>query len=77
MAKLLISAHFLSFLVVVAGDGGQGSEVPAFAGTTVSFAETTHVDNVGVGAAMAQWASVVGCGVAARRAAGCVQRYNR
>ena len=44
------------------GDRGPGCEVPAFAGTTGYFAQTTHVDNVRVGAAMGQWAVVVGLG---------------
>ena len=38
---------------------GQGCEVPAFAGTTSDFAQTTHAINVRVGAAVAQWASVI------------------
>ena len=41
--------------------GGQGCVVPAFAGTTGVFVETTHATNVGAGAAMAQWAFVVDC----------------
>ena len=36
--------------------------IPAFAGTTEYFVKTTHVDNVRVGAAMGQWAVVVGLG---------------
>ena len=37
--------------------------IPAFAGMTAGFAGTTHVTNVRVGAAMGQWAVVVGFGV--------------
>ena len=38
---------------------GQGCEVPAFAGTTVGFAGTTHAINVRAGAGTVQWAFVV------------------
>ncbi len=47
----------------------QGCEVPAFAGTTGLFVETTYANNVATGGAAAQWAVVVfvvGCGAASR-----------
>ena len=39
---------------------GQGCEVPAFAGTTDTFAEMTYATIVEINGAMAQWAFVVG-----------------
>ena len=61
------------------GDGtcrGRGCEVPAFAGTTDTFAEMTYANNVAINGAMAQWAFVVGCGVASRmRRAGRAHDY--
>ena len=61
------------------GDGtcrGRGCEVPAFAGTTDTFAEMTYANNVAISGAMAQWAFVVGCGVASRmRRAGRAHDY--
>ena len=59
--KLLIQSHLVAFrLIPYRLRGGLGCEVPAFAGTTGGFAETTHVTNVRAGAAAAQWAVVVG-----------------
>ena len=48
--KLLILFRFVPFLIVYAG---QECEVPAFAGTTAGFAETTYANNVAVNGAMA------------------------
>ena len=64
--KLLIQSHLVAFrLIPYRLRGGLGCEVPAFAGTTGGFAETTHVTNVRAGAAAAQWAVVVGLALGA------------
>ena len=81
--KTLIQLHLVAFgciscplnphpRLLPEGEGtcrGRGCEVPAFAGTTGLFVETTYTDNVATGGAAAQWAVVVfvvGCGAASR-----------
>ena len=68
VAKVLIRLHLVAFgciPIVLSRARGlclRGNDDDAFVGTT-------HVDNVGVGAAMAQWAVVVGLGWSAQTGA--------
>ena len=58
VTEVLFRLHLVAFGCI----SYRGRGACAFAGTTGAFVRTTHVDNVGVGAAMAQWAVVVGLG---------------